>query len=289
MKRFILIQIVFSVPRWWNKVNINQTFRELKGQKIIICFLFLVLPSISNAQTITKVLISGLLGYTTHDNQVMQSFLDGYSSYDGTQYTGQINLHIDNNAYSAIKYASQNNYQIVIRSYTGLSNALNDTAKKYPNVLLFMPAGSNSFYYVCSFDIPNAAVVSTGAGIDTLSTGYKVEFFSLDPITGKNESSYSNGYIAGEIAFLANHSNISPQQARMIARNYTNFNYQGTKYVQYGNINISQAVENSVLPLELISFTGFIEQNVVYLKWNTATEVNNYGFEIQRSVVRSQK
>ena len=36
------------------------------------------------------------------------------------------------------------------------------------------------------------------------------------------------------------------------------------------------------LPVELTSFTAAINENKVELNWKTATEVNNYGFEIQR-------
>ncbi len=38
----------------------------------------------------------------------------------------------------------------------------------------------------------------------------------------------------------------------------------------------------SALPVELTAFTASIEKNLVSLKWNTATEVNNYGFDIER-------
>jgi photosystem II stability/assembly factor-like uncharacterized protein len=37
------------------------------------------------------------------------------------------------------------------------------------------------------------------------------------------------------------------------------------------------------LPVELKSFTTTVKQNKIELKWNTAIEVNNYGFEIQRA------
>jgi carboxypeptidase T len=37
------------------------------------------------------------------------------------------------------------------------------------------------------------------------------------------------------------------------------------------------------LPVELSSFTARAENNVVLLNWKTATELNNFGFEIQRS------
>ncbi|MCH8035330.1 MAG: DUF2341 domain-containing protein [Bacteroidetes bacterium] len=40
----------------------------------------------------------------------------------------------------------------------------------------------------------------------------------------------------------------------------------------------------SPLPVELVSFTGKVKDQKVYLNWSTATEVNNYGFEIERKI-----
>lgn len=36
------------------------------------------------------------------------------------------------------------------------------------------------------------------------------------------------------------------------------------------------------MPVELVSFTANITNGIVELNWNTATEVNNYGFEVER-------
>ena len=41
-------------------------------------------------------------------------------------------------------------------------------------------------------------------------------------------------------------------------------------------------------PVELISFTASVSMNKVFLNWETATEVNNYGFEIERKASGSQ-
>lgn len=41
----------------------------------------------------------------------------------------------------------------------------------------------------------------------------------------------------------------------------------------------------SVLPVELTSFTVSTQKDEVFLAWNTATELNNYGFEIERSIL----
>ncbi|MCH8033065.1 MAG: DUF2341 domain-containing protein [Bacteroidetes bacterium] len=44
----------------------------------------------------------------------------------------------------------------------------------------------------------------------------------------------------------------------------------------------------SPLPVELVSFTGKVRDQKVYLKWSTATEVNNYGFDVERKVSSKQ-
>jgi hypothetical protein len=49
------------------------------------------------------------------------------------------------------------------------------------------------------------------------------------------------------------------------------------------------AGESAALPVELTSFTANYSGGKVTLNWQTATEVNNYGFEIQRSVVSDQR
>jgi hypothetical protein len=48
------------------------------------------------------------------------------------------------------------------------------------------------------------------------------------------------------------------------------------------NFEYSNQIENP-LPVELTSFTGFVNNDNIMLSWATATEVNNYGFEIERN------
>ncbi len=50
----------------------------------------------------------------------------------------------------------------------------------------------------------------------------------------------------------------------------------------WNNMAAAQAKYNTVLPVELTSFTAAQVNNQVNLKWNTATEINNRGFEIER-------
>lgn len=42
-------------------------------------------------------------------------------------------------------------------------------------------------------------------------------------------------------------------------------------------------VVEDFVPVELISFSGFVHHDYVELNWSTASESNNYGFEIERS------
>ncbi len=48
-----------------------------------------------------------------------------------------------------------------------------------------------------------------------------------------------------------------------------------------------QGTINSPLPVELMTFAGIYTGNSVELKWETATEVDNYGFDIERSTDKS--
>ncbi|MCB2203552.1 T9SS type A sorting domain-containing protein [bacterium] len=43
-------------------------------------------------------------------------------------------------------------------------------------------------------------------------------------------------------------------------------------------------IGSGVLPVELTSFNAYLKSNRVELRWNTATELDNYGFSVERSV-----
>lgn len=64
--------------------------------------------------------------------------------------------------------------------------------------------------------------------------------------------------------------------------------YQSTAFLLRSNGRERPALQwlreylKSVLPVELTSFTALASKNEILLNWTTATETNNYGFEIQR-------
>ena len=53
------------------------------------------------------------------------------------------------------------------------------------------------------------------------------------------------------------------------------------------NTNVVYKYVGAPLPVELTSFTAQAQDQKVILKWTTATELNNNGFEIQRRVAES--
>ncbi len=53
------------------------------------------------------------------------------------------------------------------------------------------------------------------------------------------------------------------------------------------NSNVPVEVSGAPLPVELTSFSALVVDGKVELSWQTATELNNYGFEIQKSASNS--
>ena len=254
-------------------------------QKKTFCILILFILTIQSisAQQIDKVIISGYGGQ--HDLDVKNAFLIGYASYNNTPFTGEVILY-SNTLQTSYNYAVTNNYDLIIRSTSGLSTGLR-LAPDYPTVELVMPAGSNVYTQVFFGDVLTSPVVITGAGEDSNQTGYTLEFYGEDPISGNNLSSYSNGFIAGQLAFVANTLNCSFDSARVLARE------KGTEgglldfYNGFGEVQPQYIVTNP-LPVELTTFTAKLIGKNVKLFWQTSNEINNYGFEVERCALSAE-
>ncbi len=108
--------------------------------------------------------------------------------------------------------------------------------------------------------IPASGHIQIFAATDNPATPQRDGFINGNTITFKfwlastleEVTAYSVQYFSGNGTFVSN----------------------GTATVQFSN----------VIPVELISFTAEVNSNSVLLKWQTATELNNYGFEIERSL-----
>lgn len=57
---------------------------------------------------------------------------------------------------------------------------------------------------------------------------------------------------------------------------------------KWSGVNPSSIATSSTTPVELVAFTGESFKNTINLEWSTASETNNYGFEIQRKANKSE-
>ncbi len=90
--------------------------------------------------------------------------------------------------------------------------------------------------------------------------------------------------------------NFENQSANIVWKNAGNPFTKVFAYVNGGNTDITQPanhlnqLDDTPLPVELQSFKATNQKgSTVELEWSTATEVNNYGFEIERKVIKSGK
>ncbi|RJP72250.1 MAG: T9SS C-terminal target domain-containing protein [Ignavibacteriales bacterium] len=120
---------------------------------------------------------------------------------------------------------------------------------------------------------------------DGLAFSYKnslIQFLSYEG-TFTGSAGIANGILSMDIGLNETGTSTTPTGSSIgltgFGTKYSDFTW--TSYISSatpGENNGSQA-----LPVELSSFTSVIKGNDVVLKWSTATEVNNYGFEIERS------
>ncbi len=68
-----------------------------------------------------------------------------------------------------------------------------------------------------------------------------------------------------------------------IRQNFAASPSSSTPYASIDEIVVAPIWPDAPLPVELTSFSGFVNNHNIKLNWATATEVNNYGFEIERN------
>ena len=119
-----------------------------------------------------------------------------------------------------------------------------------PGAVRSLPAGSSGFFYL-DFQVPMAAITSR-TGI-TMSSHVRF-FYGTSASSGTINKDYMTG---SAVSFL------------------------GLATTTFTDISNGTLIS---LPVELSSFSAFLKGSTAQLRWKTATELNNYGFEVQRSV-----
>jgi hypothetical protein len=170
-----------------------------------------------------------------------------------------------------------------------------------------LPAANDSTqYFFASRMVAKAVWGNTG----TLPSNMDVQYYSgTNPANVIIGSSFMNAYYdiqpLGGAGFTYNltlmqdsatHRNITSVNNMQIAR-YSGFDWsRNTSSVALGNTGFVSApaftqggiftltdFNSNPLPVAILSFTAHVVANDVELNWSTASEVNNYGFFIERS------
>ncbi|HSP86587.1 MAG TPA: S8 family serine peptidase, partial [Ignavibacteriaceae bacterium] len=115
------------------------------------------------------------------------------------------------------------------------------------------------------------------------SNVYVASPWSNTQYTNSNGTSFSCPLAGGVAALiLCVNPNLTPMQVRDAMRLTASNHLSPNNQMGWGVLDALDAINYFPLPVELISFTGISEGNKVKLEWSTATESNNFGFEIER-------
>lgn len=161
-----------------------------------------------------------------------------------------------------------------ITSYYVRAYATNDAGTSYGEQVYFTtsPHGPSSLTLTCSDVTDNSArVVINMSMVDCYDCCYlSPSYWASWYVDGELHTA-----VGGSVLITGLHANTP----------YTVYGhvicYWGETY-DLGSVSFTTLSE---LPVEIISFTATKENNNVMLKWQTATEVNNYGFEIERAMI----
>ena len=180
-------------------------------------------------------------------------------------------------------------------------------------------AGSKSLYLLISVDPQNEPTTRTGLSYGWWDNGYDfmVQYYAPNnklyrhaggTETGWNwednystnsqmwkQTSGSNDYSDIEIAVSKadldnpNIAGWTPGTQNSIAvMTFVDNNYAEEAGSGSNHGGVVYNLSNGPLPVELVSFSANLKESFVQLNWKTATEVNNYGFEVQRKNVSGE-
>ncbi len=166
--------------------------------------------------------------------------------------------------------------------------------------------GSNSSHNTLNAPADGDSVISVGA---VNSSGTRSSFSSVGPtVDGRikpdvmamgsnvyvasnfatNDYKFSSGtsfscpLLAGACALLLQADpSLTPIELRNLLRSTSSRSNNPDNQYGWGIINLFDAVQ-TVLPVALKSFTAIYQDEKIILNWNTASETNNAGFEIER-------
>lgn len=212
----------------------------------------------------------------------------GYLEYDPpfTGYTWQ-----DMNGNTAIITIAAD--LAVKKGIVVVNSAGNEGWNTTPNTLV-APADGDSVFAIGAVDGSGIRVGFSSFG-PTADGRIKPDFMAMGSnvwaarSSGTTQYTYVSGtsfscpLSAGVVALLLqSNPNLTPIQIRNILRQTSTQSNTPDNFYGWGIIKALDAINLITVPVELISFSAYYFNYAVELSWITATETNNFGFEIQK-------
>jgi len=124
---------------------------------------------------------------------------------------------------------------------------------------------------------PDLMAMGMGPYIATLGS---TSSYTISSIGG---TSFSCPLAAGVCALIIQKNpSLTPMEVLQLLRSTATQSNNPDNLYGWGIINALSAMNLVTIPVELTLFDGYYEDGVVKLKWITATETNNFGFEVER-------
>ncbi len=143
---------------------------------------------------------------------------------------------------------------------------------------------------------------SSSLGNTTITRGFTTQNNGglSNPISRYYDITF-DGSFSGDIAFSYEENELTNAESSLSLYSSTNFGSNWTKISDARDVTnnlitanslisgtrLTAADEGSPLPVELSSLTASSIKEGILLEWQTATEINNYGFEIQRAIANN--
>ena len=234
-----------------------------------------------NAATVTSPLLS--------DFEITSTINNSYSNLP-PNVEASLNIYGWNNqAYLIIKINVKNNESSAINAVIGLETIprINGT---YPTDTLQWNSTAKALVIHKNAAVAFKFLSSTQKSlrlIDYTSTyGNDSLYYTWLTQNSFDPQLISNTVGDGAVAILGQDPvNINPGQ---FAEFYYGISIGADQATCLSNMDLCVAKKNAVLPVELTSFTAVSQNQQVTLNWTTATEINNNGFEVQRSTSNSE-
>ncbi len=177
------------------------------------------------------------------------------------------------------------------RIYKSTNKGMNWTVSSFPQ-----NQGSSGSNYVAFADANNGIVVCLDGTVASTTDGGATWTTSF--VTGvafrfaTNVPGYGNTYVTVGSSGVSHFTSDNGATWNTLVTGTTNTLYHVDATSNYcwavGNSGTILRLDGTVLPVELTSFTATSQNQQVTLNWATATEINNNGFEIQRSSANSE-